>query len=144
HVVDRLGEEEAADEGNCKGDERLDQPRAQLDQVLHQRRFGRLDFLIFVLAAHAGLPSGLATSAAGGGSLVAGAGGSAHRLGGWGRWPVRRFLPPWPAGLWSAPACRPLRSRSAVACCPAPGGPRRPDRTRHSSAPGWSCRRPAS
>src|SRR5262249_17152152 len=71
HVVDRLGEEEAADEGDGKGDERLDQPRAQLDQVLHQRRFGRLDFLLFVLAAHAGLPSDLATSAAEVGSLEA-------------------------------------------------------------------------
>src|SRR4029450_8673784 len=44
-------------------DHRLDQPRAQLDQVLHQRRFGRLDLLLFVLEVHAGLPSGLAASA---------------------------------------------------------------------------------
>src|SRR5262249_17603806 len=62
YVVDRLGEEEAADEGDGEGEQRLDQPRTQLDQVLHQRRFGRLDFLFLVLAAHAGLPSGLAAS----------------------------------------------------------------------------------
>src|SRR5262245_10814675 len=69
-VVDRLGEEEAADEGDGEGDQRLDQPRTQLDQVLHQRRFGRLDLLLVVLAAHAGLPSGLAAAAA----AVAGSG----------------------------------------------------------------------
>src|SRR6516225_2160674 len=70
HVVDRLGEEEAADKGDGEGDQRLDQPRTQLDQVLHQWRFGRLDLLLVVLAAHAGLPSGLAASA----SAVAGSG----------------------------------------------------------------------
>src|SRR5438445_9029182 len=70
HVVDRLGEEEAADKRNAEGDQRLDQPRTQLDQVFHQRRFGRLDLLLVVLAAHAGLPSGLAASA----SAVAGSG----------------------------------------------------------------------
>src|SRR5262249_1410802 len=64
HVLDRLGGEEAADKGDGEGDQRLDQPRTQLDQVLHQRRFGRLDLLLVVLAAHADLPSGLAASAA--------------------------------------------------------------------------------
>src|SRR5262245_48147962 len=70
HVVDRLGEEEADDKGDAEGDQRLDQPRTQLDQVFHQWRFARLDLLLFVLAAHAGLPSGLAASA----SAVAGSG----------------------------------------------------------------------
>ena len=57
HVVDRLGEEEADDEAMRERDQRLDQPRAQLDQVLHQRRLGRLDLLLVVFAAHAGLLS---------------------------------------------------------------------------------------
>src|SRR5262249_15543087 len=70
HGLERLGEEEAADKGDGEGDQRLDQPRTQLDQVLHQWRFGRLDLLLVVLAAHAGLPSGLAASA----SAVAGSG----------------------------------------------------------------------
>src|SRR5262245_16868937 len=74
HVVNRLGEEEAADKGDAEGDQRLDQPRTQFDQVFHQRRFGRLDLLLVVLAAHAGLPSGLAASAvAGSGAAAAGA-----------------------------------------------------------------------
>src|SRR5262249_13556300 len=76
HVVDRLGEEEAADKGDGEGDQRLDQPRTQLDQVFHQRRLGRLDLLLVVLAAHAGLPSGLGGSApvvAGPGAADAGA-----------------------------------------------------------------------
>ena len=50
HVVDLLGEEEADDHGDEKGRERLDQPRAQLDQVIHQRRLGRLNLLLFVVA----------------------------------------------------------------------------------------------
>src|SRR5262249_57739187 len=81
-VVDRVGEEEAADEGDGEGDQRLDQPRTQLDQVFHQRRFGRLDLLLVVLAAHAGLPSGLAASApavAGSGAADAGAAASLPR-----------------------------------------------------------------
>src|SRR5262249_1756140 len=75
HVVDRLGEEEAADEGDGEGDQRLDQPRAKLDQVVPQRAFGRRHLLLFVLAAHAGLPCALAASApAVAGSGAAGAG----------------------------------------------------------------------
>src|SRR5271167_2822234 len=48
---DRLGEEETADERNTEGDQRLDESRPQLDQVLHQRRLGCLD----VFVRHAGL-----------------------------------------------------------------------------------------
>src|SRR5262249_37361367 len=70
HVVDRLGEEEADHKGDAEGDQRLDQPRTQLDQVFHQWRFARLDLLLVVLAAHAGLPSGFAAPA----SAVAGSG----------------------------------------------------------------------
>src|SRR5262249_23150943 len=79
-VVDGLGEEKAADEGDAEGQERLDQARAQLDQVLHQRRLGRLDLLLLVLAAHAALPPaspllGSATASAGaGGEATGGAG----------------------------------------------------------------------
>src|SRR4029077_19374807 len=65
-IVDLLGEEEAADHGDDEGRRRLDQPRAQLDQVIHQRRLGGLDLLLFVFVAHAGRPvlSGGAVSAA--------------------------------------------------------------------------------
>src|SRR5205807_6174549 len=56
-VVDVPGEEEAADEGDAERDQGLDQPRAQLDQVIHQRRLGRLDLLLVLFPAHAGLPS---------------------------------------------------------------------------------------
>jgi hypothetical protein len=45
HVVDLLGEEEAEDERYAEGQQRLDQPRAQLDQVIHQRRLAGLDIL---------------------------------------------------------------------------------------------------
>src|SRR6185503_7121978 len=51
--VDVLGEDEAEREHHAEGGERLDQPRAQLDQVVHQGRFGGLD----VLVAHAALPA---------------------------------------------------------------------------------------
>src|SRR5919198_264328 len=53
HVVDLLGEQEADDEHHREGEERPDQPRAQLDQVLHQGRLGGLD----VLVGHAALPA---------------------------------------------------------------------------------------
>src|SRR6202035_2874399 len=57
HVVDLLGEEEAEDEGYAEAEQRLDQPRTQLDQMVHQRRFAGLD----VFGAHDALAS-LATS----------------------------------------------------------------------------------
>src|SRR5262249_5962275 len=56
HVVDRLGEEETADEGDAEGDERLDQPRAQLDEVIQQRRLAGFDLLFLVFEAHADFP----------------------------------------------------------------------------------------
>src|SRR6185437_13497989 len=58
HVVDLLGEEEAKDEGNAEAEQSLDQPRAQLDQVIHQGRLAGLD----IFGAHDALAS-LATSA---------------------------------------------------------------------------------
>src|SRR5579862_2289674 len=75
-VVDLLGEEEAAHHRDDECSRRLDQPRAQLDQVIHQRRLGGLDLLLFVFVAHAGrsVLSGGAASAAGSvlpGSLLA-------------------------------------------------------------------------
>src|ERR1700719_2477768 len=72
NVVDLLGEEETTDHRDDECSRRLDQPRAQLDQVIHQRRLGRLDLLLFVFVAHAGrsVLSGCAVCAAG--SLFAG------------------------------------------------------------------------
>src|SRR5262245_59664517 len=67
HVVDLLGEEEAEDEGHGKAEQRLDQPRAQLDQVIHQRRLAGLD----VFGAHDALAS-FGASTAGAGSCGAG------------------------------------------------------------------------
>src|SRR5262249_57862167 len=84
HVVDRLGKEEAGYEGDGEGDQRLDQPRAQLDQVLHQRRLGRLDLLLLVVAAHAALPPASplsATVSTEAGSAELGAAGGASALG---------------------------------------------------------------
>src|SRR5262249_61747177 len=46
NVVDVLGEYEADREHHAERDQRLDQPRTQFDQVIHQRRFGRLDILV--------------------------------------------------------------------------------------------------
>src|ERR1700692_670692 len=67
NVVDLLGKEEAADHRDDECGRRLDQPRPQLDQVVHQRRLGGLDLLLFVFVAHAGrsVLSGGAVSAAG-------------------------------------------------------------------------------
>ena len=48
---------EAADEHHDEGDERADQPLAQLDQVIHQRRAGGLD-LVLVRRRHALLSAG--------------------------------------------------------------------------------------
>src|SRR5262249_17085650 len=60
HVVDLLREEEAEDKGDAKADQRLDQARAQLDQMVDQRRLAGFD--IFV--AHDALASrGSSTSA---------------------------------------------------------------------------------
>ncbi len=82
HVVDGLGEEEADHEGDAERDDRLDQPRPQLDQVLHQRRLGGLDLLVFVLAGHAGLPPASGFASAPAGSLVDAAGALAGAAGG--------------------------------------------------------------
>src|SRR5262249_3449785 len=71
-IEDRLGEEEADHERDHERDCCLDQARAQLDQVLDQRRLGGLD----VLVGHAARspPAGGAAAA---GSLVATAGSAA-------------------------------------------------------------------
>src|SRR5262249_33854783 len=67
-VVDLLGGEEAEDEGYAEAEQRLDQPRAQLDQVVHQWRLAGLDIGV----GHDALAS---LSASGGAvSPVAGAG----------------------------------------------------------------------
>ena len=50
-VVDVPREEEADHHRQHEGRGRLDQPRAQLDQVVHQGRLGGLDLLLFVFAA---------------------------------------------------------------------------------------------
>src|SRR5262245_60937723 len=44
-IVDVLGEEEADEEHREESNERLDQPRAQLDQMLDQGRLRRFDFV---------------------------------------------------------------------------------------------------
>ena len=65
HIVDLLGEEETGDERHRERDQRLDQARAQLDQVLEQRRLGGFDFLFFVFASHAERPPASAVPGAG-------------------------------------------------------------------------------
>src|SRR5580692_6813441 len=67
NVVDVLGEKVAKDHRHDESKDRLDQPRAQLDEVIHQRRLGGFDLLLFVVVAHAGrsVLSGCAVSAAG-------------------------------------------------------------------------------
>src|SRR3954463_6729344 len=60
HVVDLLGEEEAEDEGNAEAKERLDQPRTQLDQMVHQGSFAGLD----IGGAHDALASLIASAGA--------------------------------------------------------------------------------
>src|SRR5258705_13638348 len=74
HIVDLLGKEEAEDEGDAESEQRLDQPRAQLDQVIHQRRFAGLD--IFV--AHDALASLSISDAADAASRVPGAAGASR------------------------------------------------------------------
>src|SRR5262249_2698215 len=76
NVVDLLGEEEADDEGREEGEQRLDQPAAQLDQVLEERRLGGLDVLVGHAARPASLTGG-AGAAASGSSCAAGTGADA-------------------------------------------------------------------
>ena len=52
HIVNVVGEIKAHHEGDQKGDDGLDEPRAQLDQMLHQGRFGGFD----VSVGHAAPP----------------------------------------------------------------------------------------
>src|SRR5207302_9027130 len=73
HVVDLLGEEEAEDEGHAETEQRLDQPRAQLDQMIHQRRLAGLDLGV----AHDALASLIASAAV---SCSTGACGSTSRV----------------------------------------------------------------
>ena len=49
HVVDLGGEGEADHEADADADQRIDQALAQLDQVVHQRRLGRLDLVLPLL-----------------------------------------------------------------------------------------------
>src|SRR5208337_4162997 len=46
NIVDVLGEIEGDDEHHYEGGKRLDEPRAQLDQMIHQGRFRRLDISV--------------------------------------------------------------------------------------------------
>src|SRR4029077_20420131 len=46
NIVDILGEHEADREHHAERDQRLDQPRTQLDQVIHQGRLARLDIFV--------------------------------------------------------------------------------------------------
>ena len=46
-AIDILGEEKTDDEGQKERDQRFDQTRAQLHQMLEQRRFARLEFGFF-------------------------------------------------------------------------------------------------
>ena len=89
HVVDGLGEEEADDEGDDDRDQRADQARAQLDQVVEQRRTARLDLgLGLVVIAHgfgsagAGAGSAAAAGATGAVGGAAGATGDGRRCAG--------------------------------------------------------------
>ena len=68
HVVDLFGEEETEDEGDAESEQRLDQPRAQLDQMVHQGRFAGLD----ILGAHDALASLRTSGTAGAVSCGAG------------------------------------------------------------------------
>src|SRR5262249_4506624 len=55
NIIDLLGEKKASDEHHQKSRKRLDQAAPQLNEMLHQGRFGRLD----VLLAHGKRPSAL-------------------------------------------------------------------------------------
>ena len=50
--IDVLGEEVAKDETQRESDGADDEPRAQLDEVLHQRRAGGLDLRFVAVEAH--------------------------------------------------------------------------------------------
>src|SRR5262249_12368217 len=52
-----------ADEHHGEGRKRPDQPHPQLDQVLHQRRFRRLDLLLFFFGPHPRRPPSAALGA---------------------------------------------------------------------------------
>src|SRR6185437_3318339 len=74
HVVDVLGEHEAQREHQAEGEHRLDQARAQFDEVIEQRRLARLDLVFVFFSAHAPPPACFAGSLAGssaGGSAAA-------------------------------------------------------------------------
>jgi len=45
HVVDLLAKKKQEDEGNAEGQQRLDQPRAQLDQMITSAALAGLDVL---------------------------------------------------------------------------------------------------
>src|SRR5262249_40812432 len=70
HAVDLLGEDEAHDKGDGERDKRLDQARAQLNEMLDQRRLGGVD----VFLGHARDPSCLGAGVASAKSLLAGVG----------------------------------------------------------------------
>src|SRR5262249_8570094 len=56
YIVDLAREEKAGNRRECERGQRLDEPRAQLDQMIHQGRLGGFDLLFFRFASHCGLP----------------------------------------------------------------------------------------
>src|SRR5215212_7154764 len=82
-VVDVLRAGKAADEHDDESDQRADEPRAQLDQVVDQRRPGGLDFVILRRRHALGLSAGTGPAAAavstGSGSGPESAGGGAGK-----------------------------------------------------------------
>jgi hypothetical protein len=78
-VVDLLGEDEADRERDADGDQRPDQARAQLDEVIEERRLGGVDIVLagtFHDVAHAAPLSGSFAGSVGAGSAFS-SGGSA-------------------------------------------------------------------
>src|SRR6185437_6252156 len=74
--IDIFGKEKAEQEAQQERDDRNDQPLAQFDEMIEQRRLGRLD-RGFVVVADRGHDSGFAGSvSAGSGAPVTGAGNS--------------------------------------------------------------------
>src|SRR5581483_2874171 len=69
-VINRLGKEEADDESNAKSEQRLDQARAQLDQMIHQRRSAGLDVILIAHDALTSRPASCGTAGSGSGAGV--------------------------------------------------------------------------
>src|SRR6266849_9516649 len=69
NIIDLLGKEKTADKRDAERHQRLDEPRTQLDQVVHQRRLAAFDVLVghgLTPPSSLLLPSGRGGWAAGG------------------------------------------------------------------------------